>query len=131
MSLAAAVAALEVLRDEGMVENARRMQDVMSHHMAALKEKHPSVASYRAIGLFGAIDLQKNAAGAPISPAYNTTHPAVGKLLGALKHKGLYTFARWNTLYCNPPLCIDEAQLGEAFAIIDECLSVTDEVFER
>jgi taurine--2-oxoglutarate transaminase len=131
MSLAAAVAALEVLRDEGLVENARKMQDVMARHMAALEDKHPSVATYRAIGLFGAIDLQRNAEGAPISEPYNTTHPAVGKLLGALREKGLYTMGRWSTLYCNPPLCINEAQLGEAFAIIDDCLSITDAVFEK
>ena len=38
------------------------------------------------------------------------------------REHGLYTFVRWNTFFTNPPLCITEAELGEAFAIIDEGL---------
>jgi taurine--2-oxoglutarate transaminase len=130
MSLAAAVAAVEVVRDEGLVEHAARMQEVMRRHMAALQEKHPSVASYRATGLFGAIDFRRNDQGEPLSEGYNTTHPAMGKLLRALREKGLYTMGRWSILFCNPPLCIREEELAEAFAIIDDCLHVLDEVFE-
>ena len=36
----------------------------------------------------------------------------------------------WSILFCNPPLCINEEQLAEAYGIIDECLAITDEVFE-
>jgi len=36
------------------------------------------------------------------------------------RENGLYTLVRWNTFYTNPPLCINEAQLREAFAIIDK-----------
>jgi taurine--2-oxoglutarate transaminase len=130
MALAAAVAALEVLRDEGLVENAARMETVMKRHMAELADKHPSIGGYRATGLFGAIDFRKNANGEPLSEGYNVTHPALGKLVASLKHKGLFTMARWSLLYCNPPLCITEQQLGEAFAILDECLAVVDEHYQ-
>ena len=130
MSLAAGVAALEVLRDEGLVENAARMQEVMRRHMAEMQKKHPSVASYRATGLFGAMDFRRNSKGDPLSEGYNVTHPAIGKLLAALRAKGMYTMARWSIMFCNPPLIITEEQLGECFAIIDECLGVVDEAFE-
>ena len=129
MGIAAALAALEVLRDEKLVENAARMEAVMRKHMAALKDKHRSVRAYRATGLFGALDFQKNAAGESLG-GYNATHEAIGRLLAALRDKGLFTLAHWNTLWCNPPLCITEAQLDEAFGIIDEGLAVTDAVFE-
>jgi taurine--2-oxoglutarate transaminase len=33
---------------------------------------------------------------------------------------------RWNTFFTNPPLCITEAELGEAFGIIDEGLTRVD-----
>lgn len=130
MGIAAAVAAVAVLRDEGLVENAARMESVMRKHMQALQDKHPSVAGYRATGLFGAIDFRRNAAGDPLSQPYNSTHPAVTKLLGALRDEGLFTFGRWSILFCNPPLCVTEEQLGEAFAIVDRCLAITDEAFE-
>jgi len=128
LAISAALAAVGVLLDEGLVDNAARLQEVMRKHMAELQKKHPSVGAYRATGLFGAIDFRRNEAGDPLSE-YNTTHPAVAKLVGTLISKGLFTLAHWNTLFCNPPLCITEEQLGEAFAIIDEALVITDEAF--
>jgi len=129
MGIAAALAAIGVLREEGLVENAARMQEVMRTHMASLAEKHPSVGATRATGLFGAIDFKRNAAGDPLS-GYNETHPAVAKLVATLFDKGLFTLSHWNMLFCNPPLCITEEQLGEAFAILDDALAVTDEAYE-
>jgi taurine---2-oxoglutarate transaminase len=43
-----------------------------------------------------------------------------------LRQEGLYTVVRWNSFYTNPPLCINEAELREGFAIIDRALEVTD-----
>jgi taurine--2-oxoglutarate transaminase len=42
------------------------------------------------------------------------------------RDEGLYTFVRWNTFFTNPPLCITEAEMREAFAIIDRGLEITD-----
>ncbi len=42
------------------------------------------------------------------------------------REHGLYTFVRWHTFFTNPPLCITEAELREAFAIIDKGLEMTD-----
>jgi taurine--2-oxoglutarate transaminase len=33
---------------------------------------------------------------------------------------------RWNTFFTNPPLSITEAEMREAFAIIDKGLEITD-----
>ena len=43
---------------------------------------------------------------------------------------GLFTFVRWGSFMCNPPLCITEAELKHGFAIIDRALEHTDAVFE-
>ena len=42
------------------------------------------------------------------------------------RERGLYTFVRWNTFFTNPPLSVTEAELREAFAIIDQALEITD-----
>src|ERR1039458_6552828 len=42
------------------------------------------------------------------------------------REQGLYTFVRWNTFFTNPPLCINEQQMREAFAIIDRGLLIAD-----
>jgi len=42
------------------------------------------------------------------------------------RDRGLDTFVRWNTFFTNPPLCVTESELREAFGIIDEGLAITD-----
>ncbi|NVB42071.1 aminotransferase class III-fold pyridoxal phosphate-dependent enzyme [Pseudenhygromyxa sp. WMMC2535] len=124
-----ALAAIDALLDEGMVDNAARLQGVMREEMDRLQAKHPSVRGGRCLGLFGMIDVQKNAAGDPIAP-YDGTHPAMTKLAAFFREEGLFTFVRWGSFMCNPPLCISETQLRDGFAIIDRGLDITDEVFE-
>lgn len=129
LALATAEAVVDVLIGEGMVENAARLEGVMREEMDRLKAKHPSVKEGRAIGLFGMIDLQKNKAGEPFA-GYNSAHPVMAKLSKTFLELGLFTFVRWGSFMCNPPLCITEAQLREGYAIIDKALEVTDEAFE-
>jgi len=124
---AVAIAAIDVLLDEGMVDNAARLGHVMRGHMEELKRKHPSVRSHRNIGLFGMVDLQKDANGTPMAP-YNGSHPAMGVFNAYLRENGLFTFVRWGSFMCNPPLCITEAELAESFAIISKGLEITDKV---
>ncbi len=126
---AAAIASIEVLQEEGLVENANRMGEVMRGHMERMKEKHPSVRSFRQLGLFGMMDVQKNSKGDPMAP-YNGSHPAMTKLGGFFKENGLFTFIRWGSFMCNPPLCINEEEMAQAFDIIDRGLAITDEAFE-
>ncbi|RLB44842.1 MAG: aspartate aminotransferase family protein [Deltaproteobacteria bacterium] len=128
LGCATAIAVIEVMKEEGLVENARVLGGVMREEMDRLTAKHPSVKVGRQIGLFGMIDLQKNAAGDPMAP-YNGSHPAMTALGKAFRDKGLFTFVRWGSFMCNPPLSITEEELREGFAIIDECLHVTDEAY--
>ena len=52
--------------------------------------------------------------------------PRCRRSASSFVQEGLYTFVRWNTFFTNPPLCITEAELREAFAIIDKGLEITD-----
>ena len=129
VGLATAEAVIGVMLEEKLVENAARMQSVMRAWMDKLKSKHRSVKAGRALGLFGMIDLQKDAKGTPMAP-YNGSHPAMGKLAAFFRDNGLFTFVRWGSFTCNPPLCITEAQLDEGFNIIDRGLEITDAACE-
>ncbi len=129
VSLAAAEAVIQVILEEDLVGNAARLGPVMREEMDRLTEKHPSVKVGRCIGLFGMIDIQKNSAGEPMAP-YNGTSEGMQALAGAFRESSLFTFVRWSSFMCNPPLTIDERQLREGYAIIDRCLDVTDQYFE-
>ena len=129
MCLAAANAVIDVLQEEKLVENSAKMGEVMRGHMARMKEKHKSVLEHRNIGLFGIIELRKNGKNERLVP-YGGAHPVMGKLGKFFRESGLFTVLQWGGVMCNPPLTINEAQLAEAFDIIDKGLSITDEAFE-
>ena len=129
VGMATAEAVINVMREEGMVENAAKLGPVMREEMDKLQKKHKSVLECRNIGLFGMVDLRKNSKNEPLAP-YNGSHPAMAKLSKFFLENGLFTFTRWNNFTTNPPLCITEQQLRDGFAIIDRGLAITDEAFE-
>jgi taurine--2-oxoglutarate transaminase len=126
MSCAAAIAAVNVLRDDDLVGNAARLDPVLRSLQQDLAARHPSVGAVRNIGLFGIVELIRDRATREPISAFNTTSPEMSAFDARLKADGLYTMTHWNGFFTNPPLCITEAQLREAFEIIDRALEVTD-----
>ena len=128
LALATCEAVLQVMREEKLVERAATLQPVMRREMDRLQAKHPSVLEGRCIGLFGILELRKNAANERMAP-YNGAHPVMPKLNRFLLDNGLFTLVSGSTIMCNPPLVITEEQLLEGFAIIDRGLELTDAEF--
>lgn len=126
--LATAEAVIDVLLEDGLLENATRLEPVMREEMDRLQARHPSVKAGRCIGLFGMVDLQRDADGTPAAP-YDGADPIMKAFNKRLTKEGLFTIVRWGSFFCNPPLCITEAELREGFARIDRALEVTDEGF--
>jgi taurine--2-oxoglutarate transaminase len=121
--LAAALAAIEVLVDEGLVENAARLEPVMRSEMEGLAKRHPSVLTHRNIGLFGIVETRLG--------SYNQGHPAMGEFNRFLLDNGLFTVLHWGSFMTNPPLSITAEQLREGFAILDRGLAIVDAAWER
>jgi taurine--2-oxoglutarate transaminase len=126
LACAAALAAIQVYEEDHLLENARKMGAIMKDLLADLGRRHPSVGAARSIGLFGLVELVRDRAKkVPLAP-FNGTSDEMAALGKFFRQEGLYTFVRWNTFFTNPPLCINEEQLHEAFAIIDRGLEITD-----
>jgi len=126
LACAAALAAISVYEEDHLIENARRMGAVMRQLLDELARKHPSVGAARSIGLFGLVELVRDKAKkVPLAP-FNGTSEEMAALGKFFRQEGLYTFVRWNSFFTNPPLCITETQMREAFAIIDRGLEITD-----
>jgi len=126
LGCAAALATLAVYEEDKLIENARRMGAVMRGLMEDLQRKHPSVGATRNIGLFGLVELVRDRTRRQPMAPFNGTSPEMQALGKFFRQEGLYTLVRWNTFFTNPPLCITEAELREAFAIIDRGLDITD-----
>ena len=127
VSLAAALATIGVYEEDDLIGNSARMGEVMRRHHEALAAKHPSVGAHRSIGLFGILDLVRSQdPWTPITPFNGTSDEmkAIGKYF---RDNGLYTMMANNSIHTNPPLCINEEQLAEGFAIIDKALDIADQ----
>ncbi len=126
MSCAAALATIAVYEEDHLIDNAREMGKIMKTLLADLAAKHRSVGAVRSIGLFGIVELIRNrTTQEPMAP-FNGTSAEMAALGKFFREQGLYTFVRWNTFFTNPPLCIKESEMREAFAILDRGLEITD-----
>jgi taurine--2-oxoglutarate transaminase len=118
LACAAGVATLEVYREDGLIENAARLGQVLGQALAEIKARHPSVGDVRHIGLFSAIELVKDRA---------SKEPlASGILAKPLRERGLATLCLSNLVSISPPLCISEGELRQGIQIIDETLEIAD-----
>ena len=130
VSCAAAIAAINIIIDDKLVEKAAATGAYLAQREDELKAKHPSVGDVRHIGLFTIFELVKNqATKEPMAP-YNAggKDMEVMNLVKKFFHdNGLFTFVRWNNFFVNPPLTITREELDEGLEIVDRALEITDE----
>ena len=126
ISLAAAIANIQVMQDEGIVEHARQMGPVLHRLLNDLGEQHPSIGEVRSIGLFGVIELVRDRrTKEPLAP-WNASSPEMNAFRKYCLDHGLFIYTHWHTALIIPPLIITEAELAEGFAILDQALAATD-----
>jgi taurine---2-oxoglutarate transaminase len=126
ISLAAAIANIQVIQEDHIVEHAYEMGPVLHRMLTDLGEQHPSIGEVRSIGLFGVIELVRDRkTKQPMTP-WNGSSPEMTALRKELLERGLFIYSHWHTLLIIPPLIITEEQLKEGFSILDEALAITD-----
>lgn len=126
ISLAAAVANIQVMKDDRIVEHAAAMGPVLHKLLTDLGESHPSVGEVRSIGLFGILELVKNReTREPLAP-WNSSSPEMVAFRKYCLEHGLFLYTHWHTALVIPPLIITEAKLKEGFAVLDKALEITD-----
>jgi taurine--2-oxoglutarate transaminase len=127
LACAAALATIAVYEEDNLIARAREMGKLMGELLDDLKARHVSVGATRNIGLFGIVELVRDRETLEPMAPFNGSSPEMQALGKHFRQEGLYTFVRWNTFFTNPPLCITEHELREAFAIIDKGLDITDQ----
>lgn len=126
ISLAAAIANIQVLQEDQLIERSAKMGAVLEDMLAELKTRHPSIGEVRSIGLFGAIELVRNqVTKEPFSP-FGTTNAEMNNIRRYLLDHGVFLYTHWNTILVIPPLTINAEELGEGIATIDEALVEAD-----
>jgi 4-aminobutyrate aminotransferase len=115
---AAGVATLDVIRDEGLVEQARLFGQLALAWGRELGDRHSIVGDVRGRGLQIAIDLVSDRQTKQPAPE------AAEKCLYLALDRGLsLKVSAGSVLSLSPPLIIGRDELERAFAILDECLT--------
>jgi taurine--2-oxoglutarate transaminase len=126
ISFAAAIANIDVLQAQDLINHTRAMQPDMLGLLNELKKKHPSVGDVRGIGLFGAIELIKDKkSGIPLGD-YGKTPTILKELQEFTLAKGLFHYIHDNLILVIPPLIISQDELEMGISILDEALKITD-----
>jgi len=130
LACAAGVASIEAFREEGIVEHAAEMGELIRAGLARLSERHPSIGEARGLGCFWGIELVRSRqTREPLVP-FNATGEAaapVARIAAAALERGLYLMTHWNVVMVCPPLTITTEELDEGLAILDDVLALADE----
>ena len=106
------VAALSVLEDEKLAENAERLGEIFRERMRAIQQKTTLIETVRGKGLLNAIVI-----------ATDEESPLAWKICLQLKEKGLLCKqTHGNKIRFAPPLVITESQIQEACDLIEEVI---------
>jgi taurine--2-oxoglutarate transaminase len=122
LAMAAIVATLDAMEEEGIVENAASIgRDRLAPGLAELQAKHPMIGEVRGVGVFWALDLVVDRA---------TREPVNAAVIGALKtelqSRGLLPFTSENRIHVVPPCVVTPDEVARALAIYDEAFTAVE-----
>ena len=131
LACAAAVATIDVMKEEKIVEAAEEIgEKVIGPALHELAKKHKVIGEVRGQGVFWALDLVTDRASrTPLAP-YGGTSPAMGEVVAECKKRGLMPFSNFNRIHVVPPCNVSEAEVREGIAILDEALSTIGKYYE-
>ena len=119
VACAAALANLQILQQEHLVENAAQQGDVLLAQLRELATRHPVIGDVRGLGLLCAVELVTDRKTQAPFPADG---PEMLRLLDILAELGVLTRADTN-LYLAPPLCIQREEIDRLVTLVDTALS--------
>lgn len=124
LACASAVAAIEVMEDEKVIEHAKNIgETVIGPALTELANKHKLIGDIRGMGVFWGIDLVTDRESrAPLAP-YGSLSTAMNELVAACRKRGLLPFVHFNRMHIVPPCNVSAAEIAEGIAIIDEGLT--------
>ena len=120
VSCAAAVATIQVMREEKLIENSAAMGRVLMSRLRELRRTYPEIGDVRGLGLMIGTEFTS-----PQGEPWSDRAQAVTKT--AMAHGLLLlTCGPWeNTVRWIPPLIINESHIQEALNIFEQALRTT------
>jgi len=125
IACAAGIGAMTAYAEEGLIDNARSMGQVLKDELERFATRYEAVADVRSIGLLACLELVKNReTREPLVAWGETTSSAVmDEFANFCKEQGVYVRTRWGLVFVAPPLCITKDELNMGLAVVDEGLA--------
>lgn len=134
---AAALANIEAILEDNLIEQAARTGEYLIEALKGLKESHRCIGDVRGLGLFCGIELIKNVETREPFIPYDTPIQEIDIKKAANMYveekameKGLLigTMPFSSTLELTPPLTVTEEDIDKAVLILDEVISPVDRI---
>src|SRR6202044_2115366 len=116
VACAAALATLETIEQEGLLERAHELGRVGMARLAVMKARHPAIGAIRGLGFYFGVEIDGADPGA--------ANALADRLLYRCLAAGLsFKLGGGNVVTLCPPLTIRQDQFDAAFTILDEALA--------
>ncbi|GGC63302.1 aspartate aminotransferase family protein [Hoyosella rhizosphaerae] len=127
LACAAAVATINAMSDDGVVDNARIIgETVIEPALREMAQRHSSVGDLRGRGVFWAVELVENqSTKAPLAP-YAGTSQAMVEMMAECKRLGMLPLMVSNRIHIAPPCTITADEAREGLEILDQVLKIAD-----
>src|SRR5699024_8328063 len=127
LACAAAVATINAMADEGMVEHAARIgETIIGPRLARIAENSKHVGEVRGTGAFWAIELVwDKETKEPLAP-YGGGSPEVSSVVASLKEHGVVPFNNYHRLHVVPPINITVDDLERGLGVFEKVLTDLD-----
>jgi 4-aminobutyrate aminotransferase len=118
----AALTTIQIIEEEGLVDNADRMGALALARMEEMKDRHWQIGDVRGRGCVLGIELVRDR---------QTREPAcdaADEVLYRALERGLsFKVSMGNVLTLTPPLIVTAPQMNEALDILESCLSAVEQ----
>jgi len=114
----AALTTIEIIEDEGLVDNAAKVGAHALQRLHDMKDRHPLIGDVRGLGLVMGLDLVED------REIKTPAMAAADRILYRALKKGLnFKTTMGSVLTLTPPLIINIGEMDQALDIIDACFS--------
>jgi len=119
LAAAAGRASMEIIRDENLVENSRRVGERIKKRLLEFMERCPIIGDVRGLGLMIGVELVKDKESkTPLEKKHTR------RLFHECLRRGLISMCYSHNIRINPPLVMSEEEADEATAILEESLTL-------
>jgi taurine--2-oxoglutarate transaminase len=124
LACATAVATIEVMKSEKMVENALSIgEKVIGPGLRELADKHKVIGDIRGVGVFWGIDMVVDrTTREPLAP-YGASSAKMNEIVTACKKNGLMPFNNFNRIHMVPPCNISESDAKAGLQLLSKSLA--------